>query len=145
MFVNVKSSFKKVYSLEQATRIVFDFVNIATFYLGCSVLTKAGVSAEILYIFIFVWTFILLLNNLLVHQKLDIPGGIVSLLCTIFITLMTFAFESFGIFVMPAVTTIVFYLIISLWNLRFSGMIKTSDYISPFVFALFAILVILYL
>jgi hypothetical protein len=109
------------------------------------VLTKAGVSAEILYIFIFVWTFILLLNNLLVHQKLDIPGVIVSLLCTIFITLMTFAFESFGIFVMPAVTTIAFYLIISLWNLRFSGMIKTSDYISPFVFALFAILVILYL
>lgn len=145
LFVNVKSSLKKVYSLEQATRIVFDFVNIATFYLGCSVLTKVGISDTYFYIAVFGWTFLLLLNNLLVHNKLDIAGIVVSLLCTSFIVLMTFAFETYGIFVMPAVTTVAFYLIISLWNLRFSGMIKTSDYISPFLFSLFAILIILYL
>ena len=145
LFVNVKSSFKKVYSLEQATRIVFDFINIATFYLGCSVLTKMGVDMTLLYGLISGWTVLLLVNNLLIHERLDIAGFLISVFCTIFITLITFAFEQYGIFIMPAVTTIAFYLIISLWNLRFSGMIKPSSYISPFVFSLFAILVVLYL
>jgi len=145
LFINVKSSFKKVYSLEQGTRIVFDFINIATFYLGCSVLMKVGMESEIIYLLIGVWSLILLLDNLLLHDKLDLIGFIISFFCTIFIILTTVAFKSYGIFIMPAITTIAFYLVVSLWNLRFSGRIRFSDYISPFVFSLFAILVILYL
>jgi len=145
LFVNVKSSFKKVYSLEQGTRIVFDFINISTFYLGCSVLTKVGIENEIIYLLIGVWSFTLLIDNLLLHDKLDLAGLIISFLCTIFITLTTFAFESYGIFIMPTITTIAFYLVVSLWNLRFSGRIRFSDYLSPFFFSLFATLIILYL
>lgn len=145
LFVNVKSSFKKVYSLEQATKIIFDFINIATFYLGCSVLTKVGMDFGILYLLVGVWSFVLLINNLALHSKLDLPGIIVSLFCTIFVVLCTFASEKYGLFIMPAVSTIAFYLMISLWNLRFSGRIKFADYISPFVFSLFATLIILYL
>lgn len=145
LFINVKSSFKKVYTLEQATRIIFDFVNIATFYLGCSVLTKLGLESELMFLCIGVWSWILLINNLMLHGKLDLVGIIISFLCTVFITLTTFAFKSYGIFIMPAITTISFYLIISLWSLRFSGRIRVSDYISPFLFSLFATLVILYL
>jgi hypothetical protein len=145
LFVNVKSSFKKVYSLEQATRIIFDFINIATFYLGCSVLMKLGMEIPYLYLLIGIWSFLLFLDNLLLHDKLDLSGSIISLLCTIFVVLTTFAVETYGIFVMPAISTIAFYLIISLWNLRFSGKIRMSDYISPFIFSLFATLIILYL
>jgi hypothetical protein len=145
LFVNVKSSFKKVYTLEQATRIIFDFINIATFYLGCSVLTKLGLENEFFFILIGAWIWILLINNLLIHEKLEISSVVVSFLCTVFITLTTLAFESYGIYIMPAITTISFYLIISLWNLRFSGRIRMSDYISPFVFSAFATLIILYL
>ncbi len=145
LFINVKSSFGKVYTLEQATRIVFDFINIATFYLGCTVLTKFGLESEILFVLIGVWIWILLINNLMLHSKLDYMGLIVSFLCTIFVTLMSVIFKSYGIFIMPAITTIAFYLIISIWNLRFSGRIRFSDYISPFIFSLFATLIILYL
>lgn len=145
LFINVKSSFKKVYSLEQATKIVFDFINIATFYLGCSVLTKIGMDFELMYLFIGIWSFILLLNNLMLHSKLDIPGTIISFLCTIFVVLCTFATEKYGLFIMPAISTIAFYLIISLWSLRFSGKIRVSEYLSPFIFSIFATLIILYL
>ena len=145
LFINVKSSFKKVYSLEQATRIIFDFINIAAFYLGCSVLTKLGIEKEIMYLLIGIWSFLLLMSNLMLHGKLDLSGIIISFLCTIFITMTTLAFESYGIFIMPAITTIAFYLIISLWTLRFSGKIRMTDYISPFIFSIFATLIILYL
>jgi hypothetical protein len=48
-----------------------------------------------------------------------------------------------NIFVIPAVSTLSFYLVLSLWNIRFAGKLKFVDYLPPFIYSILALILIL--
>ena len=143
LFLNVKSSFKKVYSIEVHTRAVFDFLCIASMYMFLSVIVRLGLSMWLSLLIIGISALIFLWSDIKIHRKESISAFIVSIVSTAFIIFVTGLFFNTNIFVVPAIGTLAFYLILSLWNVRFSGKLKFTDYLPPFIYTILALILIL--
>ncbi|HAM37636.1 TPA: hypothetical protein DCP42_02895 [Patescibacteria group bacterium] len=143
LFLNVKSSLNKIYSVANATRAIFDFVCITILYLLTNIFVRVGLSMWIFALVLFVTTLVLLLFSLKLHKKLGFVEILISQLSAIFITCITVIFWSTNIFVIPLVAALAFYLVISIWNIRFAGKIHLVDYILPFLYVVLALILIL--
>lgn len=143
LFLNVKGSLKKIYSISSQTRAVFDFICISTFFLVLSVIVRVGLDlvGVVLTTFLFSWA--ILLADLKVHNKGGISTFTMSLLSAIVISVFVGSFWSTNIFVIPAIGTLGYYLIVSLWNVRFSGKYKLLDYLPPFIYVILALILVL--
>lgn len=143
LFLNVKSSLNKVYSLAIATRAIFDFICITIFYLLLNSYVRIGLSIELFTIATVISSFILLVFVLKIHDRLGFLEYLVSLFSALFISFFTILFWNYNVFVIPAIGALAFYLIISIWNVRFSGKIKFVEYLIPFLYVIIAIVLIL--
>jgi hypothetical protein len=143
LFLNVKSSLNKVYSLAIATRAIFDFICITIFYLLLNSYIRIGISIELFTILSVLSALILLIFVLKIHDRLGSFEYLVSFFSTLFISLFTIFFWNYNIFVIPAIGALAFYLIISIWNIRFAGKIKFVEYLVPFLYVVIAIILIL--
>lgn len=143
LFLNVKSSLNKIYSVENATRAVFDFICITILYLLTNIFVRVGLSMLVFALVVFVTAVVLLLFSLKLHKKLGMIEIGVSILSSIFIACLTIIFWNTNIFVIPLVSALGFYLVISMWNIRFAGKIHLTDYILPFLYVVLALILIL--
>lgn len=143
LFLNVKSSFKKVYSIEVHTRAVFDFLCIVSMYMFLSVIVRLGLSMWLSLLIIGVSSLMFFLSDIKIHRKESVSSSILSILSSAFVVFSSCLFFNTNIFVVPAVGTLSFYLILSLWNVRFSGKLKLTDYIPPFIYTILALILIL--
>lgn len=143
LFLNVKSSLNKIYSVANATRAIFDFICITILYLLTNIFVRVGLSMMIFALILFVTSFVPLLFSLKLHRKLGLMEFFVSLLSSIFIACFTIIFWSTNIFVIPLVAALGFYLVISIWNIRFSGKIHLVDYFLPILYVILALTLIL--
>lgn len=143
LFMNVKSSLNKIYSIAIATRAIFDFICITIFYLLLNSYVRIGFSMEIFTLLTALSAFVLLIFVLKIHDRLGFLEYMVSLFSALFISLFTLFFWNYNVFVIPAVGALAFYLIISIWNIRFSGKIKFVEYLVPFLYVVIAIILIL--
>ncbi len=143
LFINVKSSFKKVYSIEGQTRAVFDFICIASFYMILSVVIRLTFSIWITVLLISILSLIFLWSDIKIHRKESISAFTISLISSLFIAMTSCIFLNTNIFVVPAIGTLAFYLILSLWNIRFLGKMKLVEYLPPFIYSILALILIL--
>lgn len=143
LFLNVKSSLNKLYSLAIATRAIFDFICITIFYLLLNSYIRIGFGIEIFTILTILSSLVLLVFVLKIHNRLGFIEFWVSVLSALAVSLFTIFFWDYNIFVIPAVGALAFYLIISIWNIRFSGKIKLVDYLVPFLYVAIAIILVL--
>jgi hypothetical protein len=143
LFLNVRSSFSKIYSLQSHTKAIFDFICISIFFLVESVLVRMGFDFYLFTLSSFILTFILLLFDLKLHNKGGLSGILMGLLSSLFVMVFISSFWTTNIFVIPSVGTLAYYLVISLWNVRFSGKVKFTDYIAPFIYSVLALILIL--
>jgi hypothetical protein len=143
LFLNVKSSLNKLYSLAVATRAVFDFICITIFYLLLNSYVRIGLSLEVFTLFSILSALVLLIFVLKIHNRLGYFEVLVSVFSALFVSFFTIFFWNYNIFVIPAIGALGFYLIISIWNIRFSGRIKFFDYLVPFFYVAIAIILIL--
>ncbi len=143
LFLNVKSSLNKLYSLAIATRAIFDFICITIFYLLLNSYIRIGFGIEMFTILTILSSLVLLVFVLKIHNRLGFIEFLVSILSSLVVSLFTIFFWNYNIFVIPAVGALAFYLIISIWNIRFSGKIKFVDYLIPFLYVVIAIILVL--
>ncbi len=143
LFLNVKSSFKKVYSIELQTRAVFDFLCIASMYMFLSVIVRLGLPLWSSLIIIGVSSLMFFWSDIKIHRKESLSAFIVSIVSSSFIVFSSYMFFDTNIFIVPAVGTLAFYLVLSIWNVRFSGKLKFSDYLPPFMYTILALILIL--
>lgn len=143
LFLNVRSSFSKIYTLQSHTRAIFDFICITIFFLVQSVLVRMGLDFYIFIIFSLTLSLILLLFDLRLHSKGGLSGIVMSVISSLFIVTLLSSFWSTNIYVIPSIGTLAYYLVISLWNVRFSGRVKFTDYLPPFIYSVLALILIL--
>lgn len=143
LFLNVKSSFKKIYSIEKQTRAIFDFICIASFYMILSVVVRLGQSMLISLPIIFFTSLIFFWSDIKIHRKEGLSSFVLTVLSSVFVAIICGIFFETNIFVIPAVGTLAFYLILSIWNIRFAGKIKFADYLAPFIYSMLALILIL--
>lgn len=143
LFLNVKSSFRKIYSIEKQTRAIFDFICIASFYMLLSVVIRLGESIYISLPLIAVISLIFFWSDIKIHRKEGVTSLQISIISSIFVAITSGIFFNTNIFVIPAIGTLAFYLILSIWNIRFAGKIKLIDYLPPFIYSILALILIL--
>ena len=143
LFLNVKGSLNKIYSLENATRAIFDFICITTFYLLINVFIRLGLSLELFLVSVLGASVVLSLAVLKVHDRLGLVELIVSVLSSLFVSVSLIIFWNSNVFIIPAVGALTFYLVISLWNIRFSGKSHFLDYLAPFLYVVISLILVL--
>ncbi|NLZ24288.1 hypothetical protein GX888_00865 [Candidatus Dojkabacteria bacterium] len=143
LFLNVKSSFKKIYSLSSQTRAVFDFICIASFYMLSSVAIRIGTHIWFFFFLLFLFSSLFFWSDIKIHRKESTASLIMTLVSSAFVTLSSGVFLNTNIFIIPAISTLSFYLILSLWNVRFAGKLKLIDYLPPFIYSVLALIIIL--
>ena len=142
LFVNVKSSLRRVYRISSITKGIFDLICIITFYLSLNVLFRFDLNVEGILFLTAGLAMIMVLSELQLHDRLNYISLLIALLSSIFVSLTMGIFIFQSIFVATAVGTVAFYMIISLWNIRFSGKYKLVDYLSPFIYGIIALILI---
>ena len=143
LFLNVKNSLSKVYTIAGQTRAVFDFICISTFFLVSSILIRLGLDLIPLILLVFITSFILFWFDIKIHSRESLAGVVLSFFSSLFVAIFSGIFFTTNIFTIPAVSTLAFYLILSLWNIRFSGKVRFTDYIVPFIYSILALILIL--
>ena len=143
LFLNVKTSLSKIYTIAAQTRAVFDFICISTFFLLSSIFIRLSLDLLPFLFIIFLSSLTLFWFDIKIHNRESIEGGILAFFSSIFVAVFSGIFFQSNIFIIPAVSTLAFYLILSLWNIRFSGKVKLSDYILPFLYSILALILIL--
>ncbi len=143
LFLNVKTSLSKVYTIASQTRAVFDFICISSFFLILSVYVRLGLDILPFIALIFFTSLLLFWFDIKIHSRESIEGAIISFFSSIFVAVFSGIFFFSNIFTIPAVSTLAFYLILSLWNIRFAGKVKLSDYLLPFLYSILALILIL--
>lgn len=142
LFVNVKSSMRKIYKLDMLTKGIFNLVCIFTFYLSINVFLRFDIAISIKLLIVGVLAFLMFASELQLHDRISLFSILVSMLSAIFVALTTAIFISQSIFVATAIGTVAFYMIISLWNVRFSGKYKFADYLPPLIYGVIALILI---
>jgi hypothetical protein len=143
LFINIKSSFKKVYSIEVQTRAVFDFMCIASFYMILSVIIRLSLSMWVSILLITFFSLIFFWSDIKIHRKESLSALTISLISSLFVAMTSCIFFNTNIFVIPAIGTLAFYLILSLWNIRFMGKTRLVEYLPPFLYSVLALILIL--
>jgi hypothetical protein len=142
LFINVKSSLKKVYRIDKLTKGVFNFVCILTFYLSLNVILRFDLNLWIKLGIVSCLAVLMLLSELQLHDRVTVVSFLVSIISSIFITLSIGIFIFQSIFVATAIGIVAFYIIISLWNIRFQGKYKFFDYLAPLIYGTIALILI---
>jgi hypothetical protein len=143
--INIKSSLKHVYTLSSITKGVFDFLCIITFFLFLNILFRLGLDLTINMFIVWFVSLLMLNAELQLHDRLDLPSVLISVISSLFITFSLGCVVFQSSFVTTAVGTIAFYLIISIWNVRFTGKYKLVDYFPPLIYSLLALILVFYL
>jgi hypothetical protein len=142
LFVNVKSSLGKVYRISSLTKGIFDLICIVTFYLSLNVLFRFDLNVQGVLLMAGGLAMIMFLSELQLHDRLNLTSLLIAFVSSVFVSLAMGVFIFQSIFIATAVGTLAFYLIISLWNIRFSGKYKFTDYLVPFIYGIIALILI---
>ncbi|MDD3474894.1 MAG: hypothetical protein PHP08_03275 [Candidatus Dojkabacteria bacterium] len=142
LFINVKSSLGKFYKLSSLTKGIFNLVCIITFYLSINIVLRLDVSTVSQLISVGVLSLFILLSDLQLHDRLNFESIFISILSSLFISLSIAMFILDSIFVSTAIGTVAIYIIIALWNIRFSGKYKFIDYLPPLLYGLISLILI---
>ena len=143
LFLNVKSSLKRYYTVHILTRTIFDFLCITILYLLLNSFLRMGVSLQVYTALSFVSSLILSIFVLKLHDRIGGFEVMTAIASSIFISASMILFWNKNIFIIPAIGSLMFYLVISIWNIRFAGRTKFEDYLAPILYVILAMTLIL--
>lgn len=143
LFLYVRTSYEKVYSVHHSTRFSTDFISIVAYFIFTSVLTRIVPDPVYFALYIFFTTLLFLIYTLYHHNKFDIPGITLAIISSLALSITIAFIHSQGAYSNAIVLSILYYLIVSLWNVRFSGSREFQDYIPPVMYSIMAIIFVL--
>lgn len=143
LFLNVKGSLSDYYSQRSSTKSIYDFICISTLYLVLNALLRIGLSDIYFFASSFIAAFALFIFTLKLHDRIEWISLGISCLSAISVVLSMLAVWGDNIFVIPAVGTLIFYMIVSIWNIKFSGKLNLTDYVLPVAYTLLALILVL--
>ncbi len=143
LFLNVRSSLKRYYSVHILTRTIFDFLCITILYLLLNSFIRIGASLEVYTLLSFASSLLLSLFVLKLHDRIGGFEVSTAIASSIFIAVSMIVFWDRNIFIIPAIGSLMFYLVISIWNIRFAGRTKFEDYLAPVLYVILALTLIL--
>lgn len=144
LMVHIRGSYEKTFIVAHGTKVIFDLINIMVFFmLVTSLSLMATVSTFLIVVAVTVTTILMLTASLKIEEKLGKDGLLWSLIGALIIGIIAYLGQGFNIYVYPFILTLTFYLILAFWHIRLSGVKKVSEYITPLLFTLMALILLL--
>lgn len=143
LFLYVRTSYEKVYSINRATRFSMDFISIVSYFIFTSVISRLVQDTAYNSLIVFFVTLFFLIYVLYHHNKFDIQGIIIAFIISLIITAVSIFINTGNLYTDSLLMSILYYLVVSLWNVRFSGSRVFSDYIPPLMYSIMAVILIL--
>lgn len=143
VLVHIKESYKQHHSVTGLTRVMFKFVDLLVFYLITSTLYLLAVDVNQKIIGMIIVAAVLLMHQLRLYKQQHTKGYLIYVLSVIFMAIIGWLAIGLSPLVAPLVITIGFYMIISLWYMKLSGYTRVEELLTPVLFALMALLVVL--
>jgi hypothetical protein len=143
LFLNIRTSYEKVFYVKKNTRVVYDFITITVFYLATSLVAHLRFPEIMSVALIALLSFLAFIYMLYLNNKLELDGLLVAVLATGVVSLVAFYIWGTNVFTTPAIISTVFYTVVALWHVRFSGSRSLDDYIPPVMYTLMTLILIL--
>lgn len=143
LFLHIRTSYEKVFYIEKNTRLIYDFITITTFFLLTSTIAHLRLVETISIGLVTLFAFLAFIYMLYLNNKLELDGFLAALLGTGVVILVSIYVWGTNIFTAPAIISTVFYTVVSLWHVRFSGSRSLDDYIPPIMYTLMTLILVL--
>lgn len=143
LFLNVRVSYSKIYSVERLTRLVYDFMGIVLFYIVAIVVYRMGLGLITNVLVLFFLSLAIFMYTLIIHRKESVRGALIAFASSLFIVFVAYLTHKQNIFLQPSIIAVSFYLVVSIWNIRFAGYRKLVEYLPPIMYSLMSIILIL--
>lgn len=143
MFVHIRSSYEKVFSISRYTRVIFTLLDIVTFYLIVAITVLYGTTNDIRVLVVIFASALLLTHQLVIHKQKSLNSLLVLVFSVAFISVVSVLFINTSYLVFPVVMTLAFYLVISWWNVRLDGHKHYGEYLPPLLFSLMAFIIVM--
>lgn len=143
LMVHIRSAYTRVFALNRETRFVYQLVDLILFYIGVTgfVLSGTGDLERVLGA-TFV-AFILLSHQLILHKQGSLYSVLILFLSVALIFVSGLLFVNFSAMVFPLYMTVVYYMVMGLWDVRLAGLMNVTDYLPPILFSLMAFMILL--
>jgi hypothetical protein len=143
VFIHIRSSYMKIFTLARDTKVILNFVDIILFYLVVTLIAMYGGTDWVRVIGVAAAAFVFLGHQLLLHKQRSIMAYAVLAVSTLAVAIFAYIFLEQGSYTYPLLLSIVFYTIVSIWNVRLGGTHTVSDYLPPILFALMAYVIVI--
>jgi hypothetical protein len=142
LLIHIRSSYEKFHYISSLTKIVYDAVIIMLFFLLMLSASSFGFTGIYGIVFAVGLTMLLLLYKLILNDQLCVQGYLLILISTFLILIVGYLALGMNIFTFSAVTTVAFYLVVSMWTIRLEGYTKWVDYFVPILYAAMILILI---
>lgn len=143
VLVHIKKSYKEHHSVDGFTRIMFKFVDIFVFYMATTVIYSLAIDWISKVILVIILSVVLLMHQLRLYKQGGLHSYVVLAISALAIAIAAWLTASLSILIAPLVLSVIFYCVVALWYTRLSGSISFDDYITPVLFALMGLIVVL--
>lgn len=144
LFIHIKSSFQKAFSVSKNTKVILDIINVFIFFLYISALTGSGVLNLLsLFFIVFSVSSVILLANLKSMEVLNIQGFLWAVGGALLVSLVTLIAPYINVFILSFILTLTFYSVITFWHLKANGENSVSKYIEPLLFVVMALMIVI--
>lgn len=143
ILVHIKDSYKQHHSVTGMTRVMFKFVDLLVFYLTVSTLYLLPIAVTTKIISMIAVAAVLLMHQLRLYNQRTVKGYLIYAASVVVIAISGWLAIGLSPLVAPLIITIAFYMIMSLWYMKLSGYTRLEELLTPVLFALMALLVVL--
>jgi hypothetical protein len=143
VMAHIRNSYQKQYSIDRWTRVLFKFADLFLFYIGTASVFMYSFNEVTRIVIVVAIAAFLLMHQLRLYEQNSNSAYYVYIFSMVAFTAGLILTETFTLLIRPIVITIFFYLIMSLWYLKLSGHRRVDEYLTPFMFALMALIIVL--
>ncbi len=143
LFLHIRTSYERVFYIARKSRIVYDAISILMLYFSISAILQVTFSWVITSMAVLLLSFLALLYMLYWNNKVSGSGLLVAIFCSLALWSLSILLQGRNIFIYPAIITIIYYMIVSIWHVRFSGSTDYNEYIPPVMYTLMALILIM--
>lgn len=152
LFYNISMIYMKAYHTSEKTKYIFNFIRIIVFYFITDAIINGvfyyGIERVWIYIGVAVVTVFLINFMIFIFEQLSLRTSIWALITGVLIgglSLMIMLLNLFSITILSLVITILFYLAVAVWHHKLEGTFNWDIMTQYSLFAVMAIILLLYL
>lgn len=143
LFVHTRISYEKIFAFSRVSKVAFDLINVIFFFVVSNVLVISGLfTFEMILGALAVVCATILIANLMLSREFSVPGLLAAVLASAVLLFVGELARPYLYTKFAFMETVVFYMIISIWHIRLMGERHLSKYLSPVLFALMALILI---